>query len=39
MSSTIVREESINIVGNWQMPVLCDLNESNITGGIKGFSE
>ena len=34
-----VREANTNVVGNWRMPVLGDLNESNIVGGSKGGSE
>ena len=34
-----VREANINVVGNWRMPVLGDLNDSNIVGGSKGGSE
>ena len=30
-----VREANINIVGDWRMPVLGELNESNVDRGSK----
>ena len=34
-----VREANVIVIGNWRMPVLGDLNESNIVSGSKGGSE